>query len=425
VAGPHRATSPATPPGVEAVARERSLRYAAVMSRGHRAEGLAFATRAVHAGHPRAVQGPVETPIVNSVAFAFASAEDAEAAFRGESDAYIYGRWGNPTVEALETAIASLEGGEAAVCTASGMAAVTGSLLALVEAGDHVVASRALYGETARLLRERLPRLGVETTFVDERTPEAFAAAMGSTTRVVYLETPQNPTLRLTDVAAIASLARARGLTTIVDNTFATPWCQTPLALGADVVVHSMTKSLSGHGDAIGGVAVASRAIRDRIADVVVKGLGAVLSPMTAFLIGRGLRTLDVRMERACRSAATIAAWLEGRRGVARVHYPTLPSHPDRELAARQMRAGGALVSFELDGGRAAGRRLLDRVGLVVHAVSLGDARSLITHPASTTASTMPEADRARVGITDGLVRLSVGLEDAGDIVTDLDAALE
>ena len=385
---------------------------------------LAFATRAVHAGGPRPERGPVEPPIVTSVAFAFASAEEAEGAFRGENDALIYGRWGNPTVAALEATLADLEGGEAAVCTASGMAAISGSLLALMETGDHVVAPRALYGETARLLRERLPRLGIETTFVDALTPAAFAAAVGKTTRVLYLETPQNPTLRLTDVAEIASLARSLGLIVIVDNTFATPWCQTPLALGADVVVHSMTKALSGHGDAIGGVAVARRELRDRIADTVVKGLGAVLSPLSAHLLARGVRTLDVRMERACRSAHAIATWLEGRRGVAKVHYPSLPSHPDHALAHRQMKAGGALVSFELAGGRDAGRHLLDHVQLCTHAVSLGDVRTLITHPASTTASTMPRADRERVGIGDGLVRLSVGLEDERDIIADLDAAI-
>lgn len=382
-----------------------------------------FATRAVHAGHERPGRGPVEAPIVTSVAFAFETAEAAEGAFRGENDAHIYGRWGNPTVDGLEAALADLEGGEAAVCTASGMAAISGSLLAILEAGDHVVAPRGLYGETARLLRERLPRLGITTTFVDERTPEAFAAAVQPRTRVLYVETPQNPTLRLTDIEAVAAVARARGLLLVVDNTFATPWCQTPLALGADVVVHSMTKSLSGHGDAIGGVAIARRELRDRIADLVVKGLGAVLSPFAAYLIGRGLRTLDVRMERACRSALAVAEWLEGQPAVARVHHPWLASHPDRKLAGRQMRAGGALVAFELAGGRDAGRRLLDRVQLIVHAVSLGDARSLITHPASTTASTMPAEDRARVGITEGLVRLSVGLEDPADLIADLEAA--
>jgi methionine-gamma-lyase len=393
------------------------------MTDGRKRE-LDFGTLAVHAGHTRG-PGPVEAPIVSSVAFAFASADEAEGAFSGKNHAHVYGRWGNPTVEALEEAMAALEAGEAAVCTASGMAAITGSLLAHLQAGDHVVAPRALYGETARLLRERLPRLGIETTFVDEATTAAFGAAIRPSTRVLYAETPQNPTLRLTDLRAVTDLARARGLTSIVDNTFATPWCQRPLLEGADVVVHSMTKSLSGHGDAIGGVAVSSRAIRDRIADVVVKSLGAVMAPVVASQIARGVRTLDVRMERACASALTIATWLEGRAGVSRVHYPGLASHPDHALAKRQMRAGGALVSFELAGGKPAGRALLDRVRLVVHAVSLGDVRSLVTHPASTTASTMPEADRHAAGIGDGLVRLSVGIEAAADIVADLDRALE
>lgn len=391
---------------------------------GETPRAVSFATLAVHAGHERAKTGPVEAPIVTSVAFAFASADEAEGAFSGKNDAYVYGRWGNPTVHALENAMAELEAGEAAVCTASGMAAITGSLLAHLHSGDHVVAPRALYGETARLLRERLPRLGITTTFVDAPTPEAFAEAMGPTTRVLYAETPQNPTLGLTDLRAVTALARERGILSIVDNTFATPWCQRPLVEGADIVVHSMTKSLSGHGDAIGGVAVASRAVRDRIADLVVKGLGAVMSPLVASQIARGVRTLDVRMERACASALTLATWLSSRPGVSRVHYPGLPSHPDHALGQRQMRAGGALVSFELEGGKEAGRALLDRVELIVHAVSLGDVRSLITHPASTTASTMPEADRRAAGIGDGLVRLSVGIEHATDILADLDRAL-
>jgi len=383
-----------------------------------------FATLAVHAGHERVATGPVEAPIVTSVAFAFASAEEAEGAFSGDNDAFIYGRWGNPTVQALEAAMAELEGGEAAVCTASGMAAISGSLIALLQAGDHVVAPRALYGETARLLRERLPRLGITTTFVDEVTPDAFEAAIRPGTRVLYAETPQNPTLRLTDLRAVTAIAKKHGLLSIVDNTFATPWCQRPLLDGADIVVHSMTKSLSGHGDAIGGVAVGTQALRDRIADVIVKGFGAVMSPLVANQIARGVRTLDVRMERACASALSIASWLEARAGIARVHYPGLSSHPDHVLATRQMRAAGALVSFELWGGKDAGRALLDRVKLIVHAVSLGDVRSLITRPASTTASTMPEADRRSAGITDGLVRLSVGIEHSSDIIADLDSAL-
>jgi cystathionine beta-lyase/cystathionine gamma-synthase len=362
--------------------------------------------------------------LVLSSAFSFASGEVAEAAFRGEDDAYIYGRWQNPTVEELERTLAVLEGGEAAVATASGMAAVSGSLLGLLGAGDHVVAPRALYGETARLLRERLVRFGVETTFLSTPSVEAYEAAIGPRTRVLYVESPQNPTLGVTDIAAISALARARGLLTVVDNTFATPACQRPLALGADVVVHSMTKGLCGHGDAIGGAVIARRGLRDKIADTIVKGLGGVLAPFNAFLIARGIRTLGLRAERSTSSALAIARWLAERRDVARVHYPGLESHPDHAIAARQMTAFGSIVSFELVGGKEACRRLVDRVRLVTHAVSLGDVRTLVTHPATTTASTMPEEDRHAVGITDALVRLSVGIEGTRDLIEDLDRAL-
>jgi cystathionine beta-lyase/cystathionine gamma-synthase len=383
-----------------------------------------LSTRAVHAGEPRVATGPLDAPLVLSSAFAFADAETAAAAFRGENDAHIYGRWGTPTVEALEAKVAALEGGEAAVATASGMAAISGALLTLCRAGDHVVAPRALYGETARLLRERLPRYGIEATFVDGTSIDAYAAAIRPGTRVLYAETPANPVLAVTDLPALAALARDRGLVCVADNTFATPACQRPIALGAHVVVHSMTKALAGHGDAIGGVIVSSAALRERFADTVVKGLGAVLSPFNAFLVARGARTLGLRMDRAASTALTLARWLEARPGVARVHYPGLPSHPGHAIAARQMRAFGSIVAFELDGGLAAGAELLGRVRLIAHAVSLGDVRSLVTHPASTTASTMPREDRRAAGISDGLLRLSVGIEDADDLVADLDRAI-
>lgn len=387
-----------------------------------RTSGLS--TTAVHAGEPRLGQGPLDEPLCLSSAFGFADAEQAAAAFRGESDAYIYGRWANPTVESLEAKLAALEGAEAAVATASGMAAIAGTFSALVERGGHVVAPRALYAETARLLRERLPRFGIDTTFVDGTSTEAFADALRPETRVLYVETPANPTLAITDLGAVAALGRARNLVTVADNTFATPACQRPLEHGIDVVVHSMTKGLCGHGDAIGGVVASNKAMRDRIADVAVKGNGSVLAPFNAFLIARGIRTLGLRTERSSASALTLARWLADRRGVRRVHYPGLLDHPGHALATRQMRRYGSLLAFELEGGLDAGRRVLDRVSLVRHAVSLGDVRSLITHPASTTASTMPEADRRAAGIDDGLLRLSVGIEDVEDLVADLDHAL-
>lgn len=385
---------------------------------------LGPSTTAVHGGEERPECGPLEAPLVLSSAFGFASAEQAAGAFTGENDAHIYGRWGTPTTEALEAKLASLEGGAAAIATASGMAAISGTLLALLVSGDHVVAPRAMYGEAARLLRERLPRLGITTTFVDGGSIDAYAAAIRPETRVLYAETPANPTLAITDLAAIASLGKSRGLTTIADNTFATPMCQRPLSLGIDIVVHSMTKALCGHGDAIGGAIVTDAERRLVIADFIVKGMGGVLSPFNAFLIARGIRTLSIRVARSCESALAIATWLERRRGVAKVHYPGLASHPRHAIARAQMSRFGAILSFELEGGIDEGRRVLDRVSLVSHAVSLGDVRSLITHPASTTASTMPVDDRRAAGIADGLLRLSVGIEDVEDLVGDLDQAL-
>jgi methionine-gamma-lyase len=361
---------------------------------------------------------------VLSSSFRFSDAETAAAAFRGETDAYIYGRWGTPTVEHLEAKLAALEGGEAAVAAASGMAAISGTVLSLVQAGGHIVAPRAMYAEAARLLRERLPRLGITTTFVDGTSIDAYAAAIRPSTRLLYAETPCNPTLGITDLAAFAALGNAHGIVTVADNTFATPACQRPLSLGVDVVVHSMTKALCGHGDAIGGAVITTAARRNEIAEWLVKGMGGVLSPFNAFLITRGIRTLALRVERASASALAIASWLAGRAGVARVHYPGLPSHPGHAIAAIQMKGFGSLLSFELEGGIDAGRRVLDRVELIAHAVSLGDVRSLITHPASTTASTMPQADRHLAGISDGLVRLSVGIEDAPDLMADLDRAI-
>lgn len=359
-----------------------------------------------------------------SSAFVFGSADEAAAAFRGEADAYIYGRWGNPSVEELEAKVAALEGAEAGVATASGMAAVTGALLSRVASGDHVVAPLAFYGESARLMRERLPRFGIETTFVDATSVEAYVAALRPTTRLAYAETPANPTLGITDLEALSAALRPRGIPLVVDNTFATPYCQNPLRLGADLVVHSMTKALGGHGDAIGGVVVGSREMTEPVRDLVVKGLGGVLAPFNAFLIARGIRTLALRQERACASASILAQRLSEHRAVARVHYPGLATHPGHDVARRQMRAFGSLLSFELTGGLAAGKRVLDEVRVVSHAVSLGDVRSLVTHPASTTASTMPADLRARAGIGDGLVRVSVGIEDVEDLWADLASAL-
>jgi methionine-gamma-lyase len=405
---------------------DRSVPYAEVIA----ARAAALATVCVHAGdEPDPATGALDPPIVLSSAFGFDSAEEAAGAFRHENDAYIYGRWGNPTVEALERKLAALEAAEAAAATASGMAAVSGAVLSVCDAGTHIVAPRSMYGESARLFRERLPRLGITTTFVDAAEPGAYAAAITPATRVLYIETPSNPVLAITDIESVVGLAKARGLFTIADNTFATPFAQTPLALGVDLVVHSMTKALGGHGDAIGGCILGARAPVDRARDVVVKGLGGVISPFTAYMIARGIRTFALRQRQACETTALLAARLSEHPRVARVHHPSLPSHAGHARATAQMHAYGALLAFELAPATGsaldAGRRALEGTKIVTHAVSLGDVRSLMTHPASTTHSTMPKDDRERAGITDGLLRLSVGIESSEALWADLSRALE
>jgi len=395
------------------------------------ARAAALATLCVHAGdYVDPSTQALDVPLVLSSAFGFTDAAQAAGAFQGTNDAYIYGRWANPTVEVLEAKIAALEGTAAACATASGMAAVSGAVLAFCAQGDHVVAPRSMYAESARLLRERLPRFGIETTFVDATDAGSYERAVRPTTRVLYVETPANPNLAVTDLGAVVALARARGLLTLADNTFATPFAQSPHALGVDLVVHSMTKALGGHGDAIGGCVCGASDPVARVRDLVVKGFGGVLSPFAAFLIARGLRTFALRQRQQCASAATLAARLAGHPAVAIVHHPSLPSHPGHALARRQMHAYGSLLSFELRAPKDssaldAGRRVLEGVKVLTHAVSLGDVRSLIVHPASTTHSTMPAEARAAANISDGLLRVSVGLESAGDLWLDLQRALD
>ncbi len=400
------------------------------------AREVALATICVHAGEPETARDhhgayrALATPIVLASAFSFDDAEHAAGAFQNENDAYIYGRWGNPTVEALEAKVAALENARAACATASGMAAVSGALLSICEAGSHVVAPRSMYGESARLLRERLPKLGITTTFVDDPSPESYARAATPQTRVFYIESPSNPILAVADVAGIASAARAHGALSIADNTFATPFCQTPLDLGVDLVVHSMTKSLGGHGDAIGGaVCGKDEALVFRARDTIVKGFGGVMSPLTAYLVARGITTFALRQRRACSTAAHLAKILSAHPSISKVHHPSLD--PAR---AKHMHAFGSLLAFELAESPTSpnkntsaldrARRVLENVKLITHAVSLGDARSLITQPATTTHSTMPTPDRLRANITDGLLRLSVGLESPVDLERDLVAAL-
>lgn len=395
-----------------------------------RARAEELATVVVHGGDGPLPYGATDVPIVLSSAFRFDDAATAAAAFEGTNDAWIYGRWGNPTVDHLERRLAALEGARAAVTTSSGMAAIAGALLGLFDAGTEVIAPVAMYAESARLLRERLPRHGIRTTFSDATDPNAWAQALTGSTRALYIETPANPTLAVTSIAAAVAFARSHGLTVIADNTFATPFAQTPLALGVDLVVHSATKALSGHGDVVGGVVAGSEDLVARVRDYTVKGIGAVLSPMSAFLIERGIRSFALRQEQANRTAARLAGSLSQHAAVARVHHPSLASHPQHAVARSQMHAFGSMIAFEVvpapgTDALTTGRRVLEGLSLATHAVSLGDARTLVVHPASTTHSTMPAEVRRAAGIADGLVRLSVGIESTADLERDVIGALE
>ncbi|MCB9614717.1 MAG: aminotransferase class I/II-fold pyridoxal phosphate-dependent enzyme [Sandaracinus sp.] len=384
-----------------------------------------FETLAVHAGDaPDPGYGGLETPLVHSNAYAFESAQDAAEQFGQQKEGWIYSRWRNPTVEAFEAKVAALEGAEAAVACASGMAAVHGAMLACVRAGEHVLAPTGLYAETAKLLRTVMARFDVRVDFVDFTRVEAVEAAWQEGTRLVWAESPANPVLDLHDLDALAGLCRERGASLAVDNTFATPYHQNPLALGADLVVHSATKAIGGHGDAVGGVVAGSAARVHEVRELAVRAAGGVLSPTNAWLLARGLRTLALRQQRASENAAELARRLEAHPRVERVRYPGLASHPHHELARRQMKRGfGSMIAFELRGGLEAGARAYDAFELVTRAVSLGDLRTLVTHAASTTHRSMPQEQRAAAGITDGLFRLAVGIEDVEEIWADVERA--
>ena len=382
-------------------------------------------TTAVHAGFdPAEHKGAVSVPIYQSSTFAFPSAEEGADRFAGVSSGPIYTRLGNPTVEALERCVAELEGGCGAVGTATGMGAVSTVLLALLKQGDHVVATHPLYGPTSTLLEQRLAKFGVATTFVAAEDSRALAGAVRPETRMILTETPANPTLAMVDLAAAAAVARDAGVPLVVDNTFAGPWLQRPLEQGAEIVLHSMTKSLNGHADVVAGGVVARRpgllsACRD-----AARHYGFTMDPHQAWLVLRGIRTLGMRVERAQQNALALAAWLEQQPEIAWVRYPGLPSHPQYELARRQMSGPGSVLAFELRGGVEAGRRLMNSVRLITLAVSLGGVESLIEHPASMTHKGVPAAEQLRQGITPGLVRLAVGCEELDDLRADLAQAL-
>jgi methionine-gamma-lyase len=386
-------------------------------------KGSGFATRLVHAGIPEDEYGSVVPPIYQTSTFAFDSAEHGAGRFAGESDGYIYTRIGNPTVRAFEDCITALEGGVGSVATSSGMAAVTTAFLAHLRSGDHVVSTASVYGPSRVLLERHLSRYGVASSYVDTSDLAAVRAALRPETRLVYVETPSNPMMQVTDLRAIADLTHSHGAILVVDSTFASPYLQRPLALGADVVLHSVTKFINGHADVVGGILVArDRQVYDSLRQTMTL-TGCCMDPHQAFLAHRGLKTLALRIDRAQASAAEIARWLETRSEVAWVRYIGLASHPQHELARRQMSGFGTMISFELRGGIEAGRRLMNRVKLATLAVSLGGVETLIEHPASMTHSAVPADERLAAGITDGLVRYSVGIEDVSDLIADLERA--
>ena len=386
-----------------------------------------FATRAIHHGYdPFAYHGALNPPVFLTSTYGFESAAIGSERFAGDAEGYVYSRVGNPTVSVLERRLAELEGGEAALATASGMGAITSVIWSLLKSGDEIIADKTLYGCTFSFLEHQLVRFGVRTRFADLTDPDNLKEALSPATRLIVMETPSNPNMRLVDIAAIAEIARKAGALLMVDNTYCTPYLQRPIELGADIVVHSATKYLGGHGDLIAGAVVASREHIDLFRFTGVKDMtGAVMNALDAFLILRGLKSLHVRMDRHCQTATRLAHDLEAHKAVARVYYPGLDSHPQKALADRQMKAPGGMIALELKGGMEAGRAFMDNVQLATRAVSLGDAETLIQHPASMTHATYDPEERARHGFTDGLIRLSVGLEDYEDLRADLIGSLD
>jgi len=385
-----------------------------------------FSTRAIHHGYDaQSSQGALNPPIYMTSTFAFETAEDGGAMFAGEKEGHFYSRISNPTLDHLEQRIANLEGAAAGLCTASGMGAITSTMWSFLEAGDEVVIDKTLYGCTFAFMTHGLPRFGVKVTLVDMTDPANLSAVISVNTKIVYFETPANPNNRLVDIAAISEIAHSAGAKVVVDNTYATPVLTRPIEHGADIVVHSATKYLSGHGDVIAGLVVGSAEDIMQIRLVGLKDMtGAVMSPLIAMLLLRGIKTLDLRMERHCQTAFEVAQMLESHPAVINVSYPGLDSFAQGELARRQMSNFGGMIPFEVKGGKAGGIAMMNRLNLIQRAVSLGDAESLIQHPASMTHATYSPEERAAHGIAEGLVRLSVGLEGADDLIEDLTAAL-
>ncbi|GAA5786509.1 O-succinylhomoserine sulfhydrylase [Chitiniphilus shinanonensis] len=380
-------------------------------------------TLAIRAGTLRTEFGEHSDAMYLTSSFCVGSAEEASLKFTNQIPGHIYSRFTNPTVEAFETRLAALEGAERAVATASGMSAILALGMAHLKAGDHVVASNGLFGATIQLFNTYFARFGVEISYAAPTDPAAWAAAVKPNTKLFFLETPSNPLTEVADIAAIAEIAHAHGALLAVDNCFCTPILQQPLKLGADLVVHSATKYLDGQGRVLGGAVVGSKALLEPVY-LFLRTAGPSLSPFNAWVLLKGLETLPIRMRAHCDNALKLAQWLERQPQVERVFYPGLPSHPQHALATRQQQGGGGIVSFEVKGGREAAWRVVDAVQLISRTANLGDVRSTITHPASTTHGRITPEARAAAGIREGLIRISVGLENAEDLIGDLQRGL-
>jgi O-succinylhomoserine sulfhydrylase len=389
-----------------------------------REESWRLATRLVRGGTRRSELGEVSESIFMSAGFRYDEAEEAAARFKGESDGYTYSRLGNPTVAMLERRLALLEGAEACRAVASGMAAVTAAILCQVKAGDRVVAARALFGSCRYITDELLPRFGVTTVLVDGPDLEGWEKALAPGARCVFLESPANPTLELVDIKAVAELAHKAGARLIVDNVFATPLAQRPLELGADVVVYSGTKYIDGQGRCLAGAVLGDKSYINDVLLPFLRHTGPALSPFNAWVLLKGLETFKLRVEAHCRAAAKVADWLGADKRIAKVLYPHRADHPQAALAQRQMRLGGGVVAFEVPGGSAGAFRFMNALRVIDISNNLGDTKSLITHPTTTTHQRIPAAERQALGISDGLLRLSVGLEDIEDLIEDIDQAL-
>jgi O-succinylhomoserine sulfhydrylase len=388
-------------------------------------KGLRPATQLVHGGTTRSPFGEMSEAIFLTQGFAYDSMEQAEARFKGEQPGFIYARYSNPTTAMFEERMALIEGAEAARATASGMAAVSAAVLGQVRAGDHVVAARALFGSCLYIIEDVLPRFGVATTLVDGSDLAQWRAAMRPNTKVLFIETPTNPTLEVYDIAAIAEIAHEGGATLVVDNVFSTPLLQRPLALGADCVVYSATKHVDGHGRCLGGIILASKAFIDEHLHNFLRHTGPAMSPFNAWVLLKSLESLSVRVAHQSASAARIADALARSSAIRRVIYPGRPDHPQAEIIGRQMSGGSTLVAFEIAGGKAEAFRFANALSIIKISNNLGDAKSIITHPATTTHQRLTPEARLHLGITDGLLRLSVGLEDADDLIEDILGALD